>query len=128
MRNALVLVAASALLFVSGGCRSTSTTASGTHQEYNSLSGNLSATYEAPLDRAYAASIAAINDLQFTISDQRKDAMQGLLTARTAGGSTVKVTAIRQSDRVTEVTVGVGTFGKESVAHAVMDKISSRLR
>jgi hypothetical protein len=128
MRNRIALLIVPALLAVPVACSTPGTTSSGTHLEYNSLSGNLTATFDAPLDRAFAASIGAINDLQFTISENKKDAMEGLLAARTAGGSTVRVTAIRKGDNVTEVTVGVGTFGKEATAHAVMDKISSRLK
>jgi hypothetical protein len=111
-----------------GACTSSSVSSSGAHEEYNQLTGNLTSTLEAPLDRAYEAAQAALDDLQFTTTDKSKDALQALLSARMADKSTVRVTLEKKSDRVTEATVGVGTFGKEGMARIVMEKIRARLR
>jgi hypothetical protein len=111
-----------------GGCTSTTRTPQGATATYNSVTGNLSTTVESNLDRTWDAAVAAVNDMQYRIVDRNKDAMTGIINAKTADGSNVRVKADRQSDHVTGVTVGMGPMGKEATARTLMDKILSRLR
>jgi hypothetical protein len=104
------------------------TSVGGRPAEYNSLTGNLTSHFEAPLDRAFAAATDAINELQFQITGSPKDALKGIITARTADGTWVTVTTERKTETLTGVTVGVGTFGGQSLAQTVMDKIAARLK
>lgn len=91
------------------------------------VNGELKATLDAPLDRSYGASQAAIKDLQFTIKEQAKDALTGRIESKTANDRTVQIKLAKLSDKSTEVRIRVGTFGDEALSRTVFDKIKSRL-
>ena len=42
------------------------------------------------MNQTWDASLAAMNDLQFTVTDKSKDALSGYLTAQTADNKTIK--------------------------------------
>jgi hypothetical protein len=111
-----------------GGCSSSYTTGFGSEATFNKVTGNLDTIVEANLDQAFAATVGAIDDMQFTTVSKAKDVMKGIVTAKTADSSRVTVTLEKRSENVTGVTVGVASMGKESVARAVLDKIVARLK
>lgn len=126
VRTATFAALVTASLWLAGGC-STTTTASGGTATFNKASGNLSTTVNAPLDQAYEAATDAIEELQFRIDTTTKDALTGVINAETATGDDIKVTLQKQTDTVTDITIGMGPLGKESTARILLDKIQEWL-
>ncbi|MBM3858907.1 MAG: DUF3568 family protein [Verrucomicrobia bacterium] len=87
---------------------------------------------EITLDKAWTAAQATANALQFkTEADRsRKDGIKGILYCRNADSQPVLIRVIRQSDKLTEVRIRVGTFDTASNRHAaqtVFEKMRSRM-
>jgi hypothetical protein len=111
-----------------GACSSTTT--SGTSSaaiEQNKVTGNTSTLASVGLDRAYEGSIRAINNLQFKIESQAKDALKGVIKAKTADGKTVSVDLTKKSDTITQVEVSAGPL-EQSLARTVIEKIQGELK
>lgn len=89
--------------------------------------GELRAVESAPLDRVWDASQAAMNDLQFALTEKNKDALSAHLIARTASDKKVTINLAKQSDNATEIRVRVGFWGDESASRQVLEKIKQRL-
>lgn len=126
-RTAWILVGTS-MMGVLGAC--SSTTSSGTSSaaiEQNKVTGNTSTLASVGLDRAYEGSIRAINDLQFKIESQAKDALKGVIKAKTADGKTVSIDLTKKSDTITEVEVSAGPL-EQSLARTVIEKIQGELK
>lgn len=92
----------------------------------------LSVLHEVSVDKAWNVAYAAVNDLQFRIESAKshKDATGGLLFARNAKEQPVKIQLLRQSDRLTEIRISVGTFdttANRATAQLIYDKMKSRL-
>ena len=96
--------------FILGGCSSTF---------------SLKQTEQVGVDRAYDATQAAMKDLQFTIKDQAKDALQARVTALEADKTEVNVNMEAKGEHLTEFRVKVGVLGDESQAKLIMDKIKT---
>jgi hypothetical protein len=111
-----------------GACSSTTT--SGTSSaaiEQNKVTGNTSTLASVGLDRAYEGSIRAINNLQFKVESQAKDALKGVIKAKTADGKTVSIDLTKKSDTITEVEVSAGPL-EQSLARTVIEKIQGELK
>lgn len=117
---ALVLQTGCALLLVGGGA------AAGVGG-YAYVKGELKATEKASLDKVWDASLAAMQELQFAVTAQAKDALTGELTARTAQDKKVTIQLKALPDSSTEIKVRVGTFGDEALSLVIMDKIKKHL-
>jgi Protein of unknown function (DUF3568) len=119
-------VSAAAILTASGslgGCSSTSPgTDKSTQVETNTITGEVTTLASTNLDSAFAAAKAGIAELQFTTTRDSKDALKGVLSARTADDKTVDVTLIRKSDNITEIVVSAGPINR-SLAQSTMDAI-----
>ena len=118
-----VLLASTATL---SGCWAVAAGAAGVGT-YAYTQGELNTTFESSLDRTWAATQAAVNDLQFEIGEQSKDALQAQMRVNQADGTPVRIRLNRQTDSLTEVRVRVGIFGDEGVSRAVLDKIRDNL-
>ncbi|MGD9790438.1 MAG: DUF3568 family protein [Phycisphaerales bacterium] len=102
---------------------------------YAYAEGKLESTLNAPLDRSYAAARRAISDLEFTETSAKKDALEAVVEARTAGNDTVTITlkalAVEGGDpsksTTTKCSIRIGTFGDEKKSITILDAIKSRL-
>jgi hypothetical protein len=94
---------------------------------YAYVKGELKGTEAASLDKTWAATQAAMKDLEFVVVNQRKDAVQAELEARTAKSTKVTVDLKSLSDTTTEVRIRVGTFGDKAVSLTILEKIKSKL-
>jgi predicted acyltransferase (DUF342 family) len=94
---------------------------------YAYVDGEIKATEAASLTQTWDASIAAMNDLEFTVTDKSKDALSGTVTAKTAKNKTVKIKLKYISNTSTELRIRVDTFGDESLSRIVLNKINSHL-
>jgi len=119
---ALVLsLTSGCLLFVAGGAAAAG--AGG----YAYVRGEGVSTESAPLDRTWKAALAAMKDLEYPVTSQKKDALQAELTARNASDKKITVSLKKVSDTATEVRIRVGTFGDETLSRVILDKIKKNL-
>lgn len=94
---------------------------------YAYVTGKLSATLDAPLDRAHSASVKAVESLKFSEASKALDAFNGFVTARAADGAEVKINLKRLTDTTTEVEIRVGTFGDKNRSVAIYEEIKKHL-
>ena len=89
--------------------------------------GELQSTEAADLDKVWAATLAAMSDLEFAVTAREKDALSGRVIARGAGDKKTQVDLKRLGDRQTEVRIRVGFLGDETMSRQVLDRIKKRL-
>lgn len=89
--------------------------------------GELKSTETATLDKTWTATLAAMSDLELSVSTKQKDALSAKLAARGAGDKKIQVDLKRLTDKETEIRIRVGTFGDEVISRQVLDKIKKRL-
>ena len=94
---------------------------------YAFITGELKATEDVSLDRAYQSTQQAMKDLEFTITSKQKDALYGEVIARRASGEKVAVKLNKKSNSLTEIKIRVGTFGDESVSRQIHETIKKHL-
>ena len=117
---ALLLQTGCALVLIGGG-------AAAGIGGYAYVKGELKAVEKNSLDKVWEASLAAMQDLEFPVTSQSKDALTGKLTARTAKDKKVSIELKALPDSSTEIKVRVGTFGDEALSLVIMDKIKKHL-
>ena len=94
---------------------------------YAYVSGELKSTESASLERAWSATTAAMQELEFPVTSKSKDALGAELTARNASDKKIAITLKKRSDNATEIRIRVGTFGDESLSRLILEKIKKRL-
>lgn len=94
---------------------------------YKYVNGELKATEQVTLDKAWSATQGAVKELEFVVISNQKDALTGKLVARTAADKKVQIALKKQGEQVTEIEIRVGTFGDEALSRIVHDKIKKRL-
>jgi hypothetical protein len=95
---------------------------------YAWVNGEIEATEAASLTRTWEASLAAMGDLQFPVTSQAKDALEGNLTARNAKNTSIKIRLKYLSNTSTELHIRVGTFGDEALSRIILNKIHEHLQ
>src|ERR1044071_593325 len=70
-------------------------------------------TEQITLDDGYKATQAALGDLQFSIKDQGKDALQAHVDAEQSDKTPVSVNLESKSEHVTEFRIKVGVLGDD---------------
>jgi len=123
-RMLLVLTLVGGVALLLGGCK-TPVEGAG----YNYVSGNLSVTLNADVQKSYDASLKALEQLQLTPTEKSKDALGARILAKTSADKKVKVTLTRVTDTTTGLVVGVGTVvGDKDIAKTIYDKIMENLK
>lgn len=125
----MVLLLAVAMLAAGGGCVLfvAGAAAGAGAAGYAYIEGVLKSTEQAPLDRAWTATLGAMKDLEFPVTKQSKDALTGHITARNASDKKIDIDLKKVSDKATEISIRVGTFGDENLSRVILDKIKKRL-
>lgn len=96
------------------------------------LGNELRVNYETTVDKAWNAASASVTELQFHVvaSKSSKDATGGTLVAKNAKDQPVRVDLIRQTDRLIEIRIRVGTFdtaANRASAQLVYDKMRTKM-
>jgi hypothetical protein len=96
------------------------------------MGNELHVTQEVNMDRAWSAANAAMQELQFRIIQDKtvKDATSATVYARNAKDQEVCIRLNRQSDRLTDIRVRVGTFdttANREMAQLLYDKMKRHL-
>lgn len=113
-------------IFSLGGCVVVAAGAAGAGT-YAYVTGELSSVEQAKLDKCWSAVQSAVKDLQFTVKEQSKDALQARMVAQQADKTDIKISLERETDTLTKIRIRVGVFGDENTSRIVMDKIKSKL-
>ncbi|MGO9584842.1 MAG: DUF3568 family protein [Limisphaerales bacterium] len=119
---ALLVFGSGCILFVAGAAAGAGVGG------YAYVNGEVKATESASLDRTWDATLAAMKDLEFPVTEQAKDALEANLTARNASNTSISVKLKNLSNASTEIRIRVGTFGDESLSRTILNKINSRLQ
>ena len=90
------------------------------------IKGELQSTENVSIDKAWRATVLAVDDLGFVVTSKEKDAVSAKLNALTADNKEVKITLNRKADKATQIAIRVGTFGDESLSRLILDKIRER--
>ncbi len=90
------------------------------------VSGELRAADDIQLDRAWNATLAAMNDLDFKVTRKEKDAVGAEVIARRADDTKIIIRLKKQSDQVTEFRIRVGAFGDETLSRTIYDAIKKQ--
>jgi len=94
---------------------------------YAYVKGELKVNRDASLNRTWNASQAALKDLKFTTTTQKKDALSGWLVAKTASDKKVEINLKKVTDATTEIRIRVGTIGDEDLSKLILQKIDQHL-
>jgi hypothetical protein len=125
--NLLIAALMVSLLALTNGCILVVGAAAGV-AGYAYVDGEIKTTEAASLNQSWDASLAAMKDLEFTVTEKSKDALSGNVTAQTADNKTVKIKLKYISNTSTEIRIRVGTFGDENLSRTVLNKINSHLK
>ncbi len=91
------------------------------------VQGRLDATLNADYEKTVIAANLAIKDLQFAKISEKKDALEAILVARTAGDRKVAIKVLKATDQSAKVQIRVGVFGDEALSLTILDKIKANL-
>ena len=91
------------------------------------VKGDLETAREESLDEVYAASIEAMEDLEFTVKEEQKDALQGKIEAEMADGKNVKIKVKTTKEGTTSLSIRVGLFGDEELSRLILEEIEGNL-
>lgn len=109
-----------------GAC--SGSTKSGTEYSMTPLR-ELKATLPYDLAATHAASVRAVRDrLGYTIEQESADALEGIITARSATDREVTVSTRKMGEGSTRVLVGVSPLGDEDIARSVLSAIEDELK
>jgi hypothetical protein len=87
----------------------------------------LDAVLDANFDRTEKAVNRAIAQLQFSRISENKDALNAIVTARTAEDKKVEIKVTRLGDATSRVQIRVGFFGNQPQSLTILDKIKANL-
>ncbi len=94
---------------------------------YAWVDGEVKTTEAASLNQTWDASLAAMKNPEFTVTDKSKDALSGSVTAQTADHKTIKINLKYISNTSTDIRIRVGTFGDETLSRTILSKINSHV-
>jgi hypothetical protein len=90
------------------------------------VKGELRSTQKIAFERAWDATIEAMEALEFAITKKEKDALSGLIVARGADDQKIVIHLEKQSEDLTEIRIRVGSFGDEVRSQRILDKIKTK--
>jgi len=91
------------------------------------IKGELESTETASLDRAWAATHRAVEELEFAIKEEKKDALNARLLAKDSRDRNIDIRLERQDTNRTTVRIRIGLFGDEDDSHLILRRIRENL-
>lgn len=89
--------------------------------------GELQATRNVTLPRAYNASLNALNELGIVVVNKEKDGLSALIIGHGAENKKINIQLRKIFDDVTEINIRIGTFGDELQSRLVFERIEKHL-
>lgn len=87
------------------------------------VAGELKGAESVSLERAWQASLKAMQQLNFKVTAQEHDKLTGKIVARTSEDKRIKIGLKKQSESVTEFRIRIGTFGDETLSRMIYNQI-----
>lgn len=87
------------------------------------LRADLSANPEAAMD----ATEAAIGELKFFVTEQKRDALSAVYEMRNSQDEKITVLVEQMAEGVTRVRIRVGVFGNQALSQTILDRIKGHL-
>lgn len=91
------------------------------------VNGELDTVVEASLDDTWEATQAAIEDLEFTVTESSKDALAAEQVSRTAEDKKIQIHLNRETDSTTRIRIRVDVFGNEDLSRTILEEIKDHL-
>jgi hypothetical protein len=92
------------------------------------VNGELEVAYRVPMLEVWAATRAAVDEMQFAIVDARiRSDYKALLFAEEFSGRSMTIAVTARTPVVTKVTVRVGFVGDQSLSRLIMDRIEAKM-
>lgn len=127
IKSLITLLATAVAAFYLSGCAAVIIGGVAGAGTYAYIRGEMKGNENASLDRTWSATLAAMKDMEFTVSTQQKDSLQARLIARTALDKKIEINLTKISDNLTEISIRVGTFGDQTLSHTIVQSIEKRL-
>jgi hypothetical protein len=89
--------------------------------------GELDAHLGSPFEVVAAAAEKAVVQLQLYKVSETKDAFSEKILARDAEDKKIEITADKEADNLTKLTIRIGMFGDEEKSHAILEKVNANL-
>jgi len=91
------------------------------------IRGDLEATFDEPLNDAYNASREAIENLDFKLIKESKDAVSARILARTAQDEKITINLNETAAGMTAISIRIGRFGDEVLSNRILREIEAEL-
>ena len=116
----LCLVGCAGLVFFGAG------TAAGV-AGYKYYKGSLTVVFQSPYLKTWDGTLKALESLNFTIENQKRDLTAGHIDAKRADSTPVTVSLAYKSAEETEIVIRVGILGDMDASNAVKEEIRRNL-
>lgn len=90
------------------------------------VKGELTSQEDAPLDRAWKATDAQVNDMRCTILEKRKNEVSAQVVCRDPANNKIEINLMAAKESSTTFRIRVGMFGDEIYSQEIMTKIRKR--
>lgn len=89
--------------------------------------GKLEAQLDAPVQQVHQATINGLKSLDLPIKEEKADKLTGRVLSETAAEKAITVDIESVSERRSELTIRVGTFGDEAQSRKILEAIKAKL-
>jgi len=91
------------------------------------IRGDLEAVESKPIDAVYEATLTAVEELELTVTEKSKDALEARIVVRDSQDRTITIKLKTTADQTTKLSIRVGTFGSETRSRLIYQKIREQL-
>jgi len=120
------MVAVMAIIVVTqSGCLVAAAGAAGGTVAY--MKGDVEAVVEGNVEQTFNATKAAMDELKMPLLATWSSAMEGHVEARVGTDNKATVNINGQSEKLSKVSIRVGTFGDQGLSQAILEKIKANL-
>jgi len=123
--NAILVVCSCLISFLSSGCAGLvlaggAAAGAGT---YAYINGELNVTENASMSKSWAATRAAVQEMNLRVANENHDALTGRIHAKGSGNKDIYINLKSLSERETEIRIRVGVFGDEILSERILTHI-----
>ena len=94
---------------------------------YSYFQGELERKYPADFTQTWQATMKMVEQMEFELDSQQKDAISGRIDAHRANGTPIRIYLEMISPNVTSVRIRVGSEGDQAISEIIHDKIRENL-
>jgi len=91
------------------------------------MKGDVEAVVDAGVERTFNATKAAMEELKLPLMASWSNAMEGHVEARVGTDNKATVNINGQSEKLSKISIRVGTFGDQGLSQAILEKIKANL-